>query len=97
MTKDEFNKKYLNYLEPEFCGLNIDIPELTEYLNYKFQQYIKDTVEFKYHKIENKFGYITIRCNLCNDEIKFLEKCCQVILDNYNRKNEKKKRLINEK
>ena len=43
MTSQEFNEKYKKFIEPGFetRGLEIDIPEVTEYLDKVFQDFIK--------------------------------------------------------
>ena len=58
MTSQEFNEKYKDYIEPGFedRGLEINIPEATEYLDKVFQDFIK--VEgFCFSMIKSKFGY----------------------------------------
>ncbi len=58
MTSQEFNEKYKAYIEPGFerRGLEIDIPEATEYLDKVFQDFIK--VEgFQFSMIKSKFNY----------------------------------------
>jgi hypothetical protein len=85
MTNIEFNEKYKNYLEDRFYGLAINIPELTKYLDEKFQEYIK-IPGFQYSQIKSKFGYVRIYCNLLDAEIRHLENSCQKIIENRNEK-----------
>ncbi len=55
MTREQFNEKYKDYLEEGHYGLGIDIPEFTDWLNYKFQEYIK-IPGFQYAQIKSKFN-----------------------------------------
>ena len=55
MTAKEFNEKYKNYLEEGYYGLRIDIPKFTNWLDQKFQEYIK-TPGFQYSQIKTKFN-----------------------------------------
>lgn len=55
MTSTEFNLKYKDYLEEGHYGLGIDIPELTQWLDEKFQQFIQKP-GFKYSQIKAKFS-----------------------------------------
>jgi hypothetical protein len=58
MNSAEFNEKYKAYIEQGFedRGLEIDIPEVTEYLDKVFQDFIK--VEgFQFSMIKSKFGF----------------------------------------
>lgn len=55
MTAVEFNEKYKDYLEEGHYGLDIDIPEVVEYLDKEFQTFIQ--IEgFKYFQIKLKFN-----------------------------------------
>ena len=56
MTSKEFNLKYKDYIEDRFEGLEIDIPELTNWLDDKFQEFIK-IPGFQFAQIKSKFGY----------------------------------------
>jgi len=55
MTSEQFNDKYKDYLEEGHYGLGIDIPEFTDWLDKKFQDFIKKP-EFTYSQIKAKFG-----------------------------------------
>ena len=46
MTSNEFNKKYKEYLGDRHYGLDIEVPQLTLWLDEKFQEFIK-IPEFK--------------------------------------------------
>lgn len=74
MTADEFNEKYKHFLEKDHYGLDIDIPELTEYLDKKFQEFIT-TPNFSYSQIKTKFGMGRFYCEgLTVDQITEVEK-----------------------
>jgi hypothetical protein len=55
MTVQEFDEKYKDYLEVGFDGLMINDPKVIEYLDNKFQEFIK-VPGFKYMQIKLKFG-----------------------------------------
>ena len=61
MTSEQFNEKYKDYLEDGHYGLGIDIPELTEWLDDKFQEFIKQP-GFSYSQIKAKFGMGRFYC-----------------------------------
>ena len=61
MNNNEFNKKYKDFLEEGFSGLEIDIPEVTEWLDKKFEQFILKP-GFKYSQIKVKFGMGRFYC-----------------------------------
>lgn len=62
MTSEEFNKKYIDYLEKGHYGLDINIPELTMWLDNKFQEFIKKP-NFKYYQIKSKFNMGRFYCD----------------------------------
>jgi len=70
MTAYDFNKKYKEYLrEPKAPGLNINIPELTEWLDNKFQEFIQQP-GFSYSQIKAKFGMGRFYCEgLSNEQV----------------------------
>jgi hypothetical protein len=53
-TSEEFNTKYLEYLEEGNYGLDIDIPAVVRYLDKIFQGLTK-IPGFKYSQIKEKF------------------------------------------
>ena len=55
MTSREFNEKYKDYLEDRHYGLAIDIPEVTKYLDEKFQELIQ-IPGFSYSQIKLKWN-----------------------------------------
>lgn len=55
MTVEEFDEKYKDYLEEGHYGLAINDPKVIEYLDNKFQEFIK-VPGFKYMQIKLKFG-----------------------------------------
>ena len=56
MTADQFNEKYKQYLEEGHYGLAIEDAEFIEWLDNKFQNFIKKP-DFKFEQIKAKFGY----------------------------------------
>jgi hypothetical protein len=61
MTSSEFNNKYKKYLEPRHYGLDINNPELIDWLDSKFQNFITYP-NFKYFQIKLKFNYGVFYC-----------------------------------
>ena len=85
MNNIEFNAKYAKYLEPRHYGLAINIPEIVEYLDFRFQHFIKDP-EFRYSQIKVKFGYIRVYSTLSSELCTELEEDCQLILNSIREK-----------
>ena len=56
MTAEEFNKKYSAYLEERHYGLDIDHPEVVDYLDKEFEKEIEKNPAFQYSQIKMKFG-----------------------------------------
>ena len=63
MTAEEFNKKYSAYLEERFYGLDIDHPEVIEYLDNEFEKEIEKNPEFQFSQIKMKFGSSRVYTN----------------------------------
>ena len=63
MTTEEFNKKYSSYLEERFYGLDIDHPEVIEYLDKEFEKEIEKNPEFQFSQIKMKFGSSRVYTN----------------------------------
>ena len=61
MTVDEFNEKYKAYLEDGHYGLAIDSFEFIDWLDSKFQEFIK-VPNFTYSQIKVKFGMGRFYC-----------------------------------
>jgi hypothetical protein len=55
MTSEQFNEKYKDYLEKGHYGLGFDSPQFTEWLDQKFQEFIKKP-GFTFSQIKVKFG-----------------------------------------
>jgi hypothetical protein len=55
MTASEFNKKYSEFLEKGHYGLDVDVPQFTEWLDKKFEKFILKP-GFTYSQIKEKFG-----------------------------------------
>ena len=63
MTAEEFNKKYSAYLEERFYGLDIDHPEVIEYLDKEFEKEVEKNPEFQFSQIKMKFGSSRVYTN----------------------------------
>lgn len=61
MKADEFNKKYNAYLETGYYGLAINNEEFIDWLDVKFQEFIKKP-EFSYSQIKTKYGVGRFYC-----------------------------------
>jgi hypothetical protein len=62
MTAKEFNKKYEVYLETGHYGMSFNDDEIMEYLDTKFQEFIK-IPGFLYTQIKIKFGMTRFYCS----------------------------------
>ena len=79
MTCEEFNEKYKEYLEYRHYGLALDNSEVIEYLDMKFQEFIK-IPGFTYSQIKMKYDFACFYCNgLTIDEISEVEKQIEMI------------------
>jgi len=67
MTASEFNKKYESFLEPRHYGLDIHNPEFIEWLDVKFQDFIKKP-GFSYSQIKEKFRHGRFYCTGLTDQ-----------------------------
>jgi hypothetical protein len=73
MTTEEFNKKYADYLEKGHYGLAISDPEFVEWLDGKFQEFIKQP-GFQYSQIKSKFGMGRFYCEgLTSEQVREVE------------------------
>lgn len=64
----EFNEKYKDFLEDNYYGCALELPEALEYLDEKFQEYIT-IPNFKYHQIKSKWNYFCFYAEgLSNEE-----------------------------
>ena len=61
MTRQEFNEKYREFLEPGHYGLALDRPSVVEYLDNEFQELIK-LPGFQYSQIKGKFNWFCFYC-----------------------------------
>lgn len=74
MTVDEFNKKYKDFLEEKHYGLAISDSEFIDWLDNKFQEFIK-VPNFSYAQIKSKFGMGRFYCEgLTQSEVLEVEK-----------------------
>ena len=55
MTTDEFNEKYKDYLSPGHYGMSIEIPEVIDLVDRKFEEWSK-LPGFHYTQVKLKFG-----------------------------------------
>ena len=73
MTNVEFNQKYKDYLELGHYGLAINNAEFIEWLDSKFEEFIKQP-NFKFSQIKAKFGAGRFYCEgLSNEQIAEVE------------------------
>ena len=73
MTAQEFNQKYRRYLEEGHYGLAIGNTEFVQWLDKRFQEFIKKP-GFSYSQIKTKFGMGRFYCEgLTHNEISEVE------------------------
>ena len=73
MTNIEFNNKYKEYFEEGYYGLAINDEEFINWLDSKFQEFIKQP-NFKFSQIKAKFGMGRFYCEgLSNEQIAEVE------------------------
>ena len=73
MTAEEFNEKYKDFLEEGFYGVDIHLPEAIDYLDEKFQEFIK-IPGFSYSQIKSKFNLFRFYAEgLSREQIKEVE------------------------
>ena len=73
MTIDEFNEKYKDYIEEGHYGLAISSPEFIEWLDGKFQEFIKNP-DFSFTQIKSKFGFGRFYCKgVSSNEVEEVE------------------------
>ena len=69
MTSEEFNQKYKDFLEEDHYGLAIDNDDFINWLDDKFQKFIKKP-NFNYSQIKAKFGMGRFYCEgLTSEEV----------------------------
>lgn len=70
LNSDEFNEKYINYIEKGFEGLCINDIDVIKYLDNVFEDLIK--IEgFKYSQIKLKFGMVRFHAENISGEMCF--------------------------
>jgi hypothetical protein len=80
-SKEAFNQKYKDYLEPRFYGLEIGDPDVIYYLDQEFEKEIKQNPTFQYSQIKLKFGRTVIYCNKGLDAVgEWEEKIDEILL-----------------
>ena len=68
MTVDEFNDKYEKYLQKGHYGLDINNEKVIEYLDNKFQEFIK-IPNFTYAQIKLKWNYARFYADGISSEV----------------------------
>ena len=63
MTSVEFNKKWSKYLEDGFYGMDIEYPQVIEYLDKEFTKEIEVNPSFNYTQIKMKCGTSRVYVN----------------------------------
>jgi hypothetical protein len=81
MTREEFNEKYKNFLSKGHYGLALNKPEVVDYLDGKFQEFIKRP-DFSYTQIKSKFDTYRFYCTGISVEERYLVE--QKITELYN-------------
>lgn len=67
MTIEQFNSKYAQWREEGHYGLDVEDPEFIQWLDKKFQEFIK-VPDFNFSQIKAKFGYGRFYCDGLSDE-----------------------------
>ena len=62
-TNEEFNTKYIDYLEEEHYGMAIQVPSVLTYVDQIFQD-LTEIPGFKYQQVKTKFGMARVYTNL---------------------------------
>lgn len=79
-TDKEFNEKYKDYLEHGYYGLAFGNEEFINWLDDKFQEFIKQP-EFKYSQIKAKYNTGRFYCDgLSYEQVKAVENIMQKLI-----------------
>jgi len=62
-TNEEFNTKYIDYLEEGHWGMQIQVPAVLTYVDQIFQD-LTQIPGFKYQQVKTKFGMARVYTNL---------------------------------
>lgn len=62
-TNEEFNTKYIDYLEEGHYGMAIQVPSVLTYVDQIFQD-LTEIPGFKYQQVKTKFGMARVYTNL---------------------------------
>jgi hypothetical protein len=82
LKQSEFKEKYKDYLEDRYYGCELINEEALDYLDNKFQEYIK-IPGFKYKQIKSKWNYFCFYADgLSNNEREEVELKLKEICDN---------------
>ena len=68
MTPEEFDEKYKDFLEEGHYGLALDNEEAIDYLDEKFQEFIK-IPEFSFTQIKGKYHWFCFYCKGLDNHI----------------------------
>ena len=83
MTPEQFNTKYADYLEKGHYGVSINDFEFLNWLDNKFQEFIK-LPNFSFSQIKLKFGFGRFYCEgLTNEQIREVENKITEICKSY--------------
>ena len=78
-TNEEFNTKYIDYLEEAHYGMAIQVPSVLTYVDQIFQD-LTEIPGFKYQQVKTKFGMARVYTNL-EDIIPFVGRIIQQELE----------------
>ncbi len=89
MTALEFNDKYESYIEEGFCGLEFDIPNVTEFLDKIFTDLTK-IPDFKVSQIKLKFHMARFYANCSTTLCRIIESEIDELVKQYDLEQESK-------
>jgi hypothetical protein len=78
-TNEEFNTKYIDYLEEGHWGMQIQVPAVLTYVDQIFQD-LTQIPRFKYQQVKTKFGMARVYTNL-DDLMPFVGRIIQQELE----------------
>jgi hypothetical protein len=78
-TNEEFNTKYIDYLEEGHWGMQIQVPAVLTYVDQIFQD-LTQIPGFKYQQVKTKFGMARVYTNL-DDLMPFVGRIIQQELE----------------
>jgi hypothetical protein len=94
MTNEQFHIKYEQYLEPGFPGLELFNEDFIDWLDEKFQEFIK-IKGFSYAQIKEKYYTGRFYCKgLTREQEKEVEDKIKELYKSYKEENQRKKRCL---